>query len=365
MQHMPLKIRTSTLLTLIFITFGVIGCSSAPKDRFIPPVYPLPPDEPRFIYERTILGSANVEELSTAEKFRMMATGTSQSGVSMAKPFGIAAHKGKIYVSDTVHRAILLFDIQGKKFKKFGTEGAGQLAKPIGIDVDLNGNVYVADNTAKRVVMFDGDGNFIKALGGRDYLTRPSGVCVDTASKRAFIVDTGGVSNNDHRIQIFDIETGELIKTLGTRGREDGQFNLPLLCASDEKGSIYVVDAGNFRVQEFDTDGNHLLSHGKVGKNFGDFARPKGIGVDPEGNHYVVDTSFSNIQLFNSDGELLMFMGDPGPNIPGKYQLLSDVAIDEDGRIYLVDQFFRKIDVFRPYALTREEGYTAPDVNED
>jgi len=33
--------------------------------------------------------------------------------------------------------------------------------------------------------------------------------------------------------------------------------------------------------------------------------------------------------------------------------------VDEDGRIYLADQFFRKVDVFRPAQLEPREGFFA------
>jgi sugar lactone lactonase YvrE len=37
--------------------------------------------------------------------------------------------------------------------------------------------------------------------------------------------------------------------------------------------------------------------------------------------------------------------------------LPSGIAVDEDGRIYFVDQWFGRVDVFRPYPLKETEGY--------
>ena len=37
--------------------------------------------------------------------------------------------------------------------------------------------------------------------------------------------------------------------------------------------------------------------------------------------------------------------------------LPAGIAVDEDGRIYMVDQFFRKVDVYRPAAIGPQEGY--------
>ena len=82
--------------------------------------------------------------------------------------------------------------------------------------------------------------------------------------------------------------------------------------------------------------------------------------TDREGNVYVVDAAFGNFQVFNSDGELLMFVGDRSERDgPAKYMLPSGIAVDEDGRIYVVDQWFRKIDVYRPVGLTTSSGFLA------
>jgi hypothetical protein len=37
--------------------------------------------------------------------------------------------------------------------------------------------------------------------------------------------------------------------------------------------------------------------------------------------------------------------------------LPAGIDVDEDGRVYMVEQFFRKVDVFRPASITAEEGY--------
>jgi hypothetical protein len=37
--------------------------------------------------------------------------------------------------------------------------------------------------------------------------------------------------------------------------------------------------------------------------------------------------------------------------------LPAGLAVDEDGRIYMVDQYFRKVDVFRPVSLLADEGW--------
>ena len=44
-------------------------------EAFDPPVYPAAPDEPRFIFERSLRYNTNVEPLTTSKKLRRYATG--------------------------------------------------------------------------------------------------------------------------------------------------------------------------------------------------------------------------------------------------------------------------------------------------
>ncbi|HEY0722079.1 MAG TPA: 6-bladed beta-propeller [Gammaproteobacteria bacterium] len=336
------------------------GCASAPDKAFVAPVFPMPPEQPRFIYERTLISSADVEVLSSEEKFKMFATGVAKDARGLSKPFGVAVHRGRIYVTDTIQNAVVMFDIPGQKFTTFGISGVGILGKPLGIDIADNGEVYVVDSLGKRVVVYDGDGKYLRSLGGKENLERPSGVAVNREGTRLYVVDTGGVSSEKHCVQVFDALTGEFIRTIGKRGNEPGDFNLPLLASTDKDGNLYVMDSGNFRVERFDANGEFQHSFGKVGRNLGDFARPKGIDVDREGNVYVVDTSFGNFQIFDREDQLLLFIGErTEKNEPAKYILPADIEVDEDGRIYVVEQFFRRVDVFRPYGMKAEEGFAA------
>lgn len=322
-------------------------------------VFPPPPDEPRFVFERSIRSSADVTGESEESRLRRTLTGERATGEGLAKPYAVAVHKGRIFVSDTAERFVKVFDVPQARFFKIGDqEGEGQLAKPIGLDVDAAGNLYVADATRKQIVVFDRDGRFLRKIGGPKDFDRLSSVTVDPEGKRLYVVDIGGVSSENHRVRVYDGQTGRHIQDIGKRGSGPGEFNLPRDVAVGLEGRLYVVDGGNFRVQVFDREGRYLQSFGSVGKQLGNFARPKEIATDSEGNVYVADAAFGNFQIFNADGELLMFIGERGEkDQPARYMLPSGIYVDEDGRIYFVDQWFRRLDIYRPYRLKPEEGY--------
>ncbi len=347
---------------LLWLTLALAaGCASAPpQPAFKPPVYPPPPAEPRFIYERTLIYNDDVEEFTRAMRFKQYALGASRKLKGLVKPFDVAVRKGRVYVSDSVQRTVFLFDIPGRRFVEIGTEKPGLLVKPLGLDTAPNGDLYVSDITARRIMVYDANGRFLRAIGSKEQLRRPSDVALNRDGSRLYVVDTGGVDSQEHHVLVYDTASGELLDTIGRRGSQPGEFNLPVQLTIGRDDMLYVVDGGNFRVQVFGPGGDYRFSFGSVGRMPGQFARPKGIAADPDGRLYVVDTAFGNFQIFDPEGRLLLFIGERGQSgLPGKYMLPAGIDVDEDGRIYVVDQFFRKVDVFRPIGLAADEGHAA------
>lgn len=349
----------SGLVLFHLILLALTSCASkkidAPELRF-----PSPPNEARFIFERTLRTSTDVSGLGFMDKVRISLTGSSHVVDGLVKPFGVAVHQGRVYVTDTVARSVKVFDLAKLKYFELGTKGQGTLVKPLGIDVSSKGEVFVSDNTARRVVVFDRDGNYLRAIGGQDTLRRPSGLSVSPDGTLVYVVETGGVETQEHHLLIFDAQNGELLRKVGKRGKQNGEFNLPLQAATAPDGTVYVVDSGNFRVQAFTPSGNFKFSFGSIGRRSGQFSRPKGISTDPQGNIYVVDTAFGNFQIFSPDKQLLLFIGGRGQSGgPAEYMLPSGIDVDENGRVYVVDQFFRKVDIYRPAHLKPTDGFAA------
>lgn len=350
------------LLGAVLVT-ALTGCAAPPAAPAAPKdlVYPAPPDEPRFVFERTIRSSGDVIPLDKDSQMRRLVTGEDARGEPLSKPYAVAVSRGRIYVSDTVSRFVRLFDVPaGKQYRIGDDEGAGQLVKPIGLDLDAAGNLYVADIGTKAIMVYGPDRAFLRRIGSDKWFSRLTSVTVDPEGKRVYAVDLGGVSSEQHKVRVFDAVSGEHLQDIGKRGSGPGAFNLPRDLAIGLGGRLYVVDGGNFRVVVFDKEGKYLQHFGSVGKQYGQFARPKEVAVDRDGNVYVVDAAFGNFQIFNADGELLMFVGERSERDgAAKYMLPSGIAVDEDGRVYVVDQWFRKIDVYRPVALKAGEGFLA------
>jgi len=337
------------LFLFVFLVFliQISACSTVSKQTK-PIVWPKPPAEPRVIYELTLRNQSSLSVKQNEERLREIATGISSSDVqSLLKPYDVAAFGGLVVVSDSLMSSVHVFDVPRKKLFQMGWRGQGKLRKPLGVAIDSSQNIYVADAGLGRVVKFDKRGHFISFIGEQGDLSRISDVAVDDINNKIYVLDRGGVESVDHQVLVYSI-AGVRLGTIGKRGHKPGYFNHPNQLAVNSHGELFVLDAGNFRVQIFNSKGEYVRSWGKLGNQLGNLARPRGIALDAESNVYVTDGAYQNFQIFNSHGQLLLNIGSGGgQDLPGNFLLPAGIAIDETNRIYVVDQIRRKVDVLR------------------
>src|SRR5262249_49275432 len=79
---------------------------------------------------------------------------------------------------------------------------------------------------------------------------------------------------------------------------------------------------------------------------FGAQANPTGLGIDDAGNVYITDF-FGAVLKFSNDGVLLGKWGTQGAD-PGQFIYPSDVAVAQDGTIYVSEYGNRRVQVFDP-----------------
>jgi len=158
---------------------------------------------------------------------------------------------------------------------------------------------------------------------------------VDVAFDRdggLLVLDAG-----NNRVQRFD-SSGNLTSSWGSSGSRSGEFRAPGAIAVSPDGAIFVVDTGNHRVQKFDDQGNFLLQWGSLGSRAGDFKYPRDLDFDGDGNVWVVDAGNERVQKFDPFGRPLAEFGSSFGSRGGVFTGLVSVAWSDDrfGYIYLL-----------------------------
>jgi DNA-binding beta-propeller fold protein YncE len=252
-----------------------------------------------------------------------------------------------VYVSDMHNNRIQIFDTKGRFNSSWTDQGIkkGEFNHPGDIGVDaITGYVYVSDIDRNTIQKFDASGKFITKWGSTGtadgQFNQAGDIAVDTAKRFVYVTD---VHNN--RIQKFDTN-GNFITKWGSAGSGDGQFKFPTGITIDLDGMIYVADTFNDRIQKFDTNGNFITKWGSPGTRAGSFDRPDGITYDIDSDLlYVSDRKNKRIQVLTEDGDLFynLDLAKATNDVSIKPR---DVAIDRDGKLFVVDKDNNKIHVF-------------------
>jgi outer membrane protein assembly factor BamD (BamD/ComL family) len=102
----------------------------------------------------------------------------------------------------------------------------------------------------------------------------------------------------------------------------------PIDIAADGQGRLYILDGT--RVKRFNTAGDS-----SVGLIQSGLSKPIALDVDPMGNVYVLDRT-GKVDVFDAGGQKLESIG---PSLPGGGALSTakDIAVDDTGRLYLLD----------------------------
>ncbi len=124
----------------------------------------------------------------------------------------------------------------------------------------------------------------------------------------------------------------------GTPGSGTGQLSGPIGLAIDEASSdVYVADAGNNRVEEFDATGKYVATITGAETPAGSFSNPSGVAVDnsaspAKGDLYVMDVGHKVIDVFDSSGKYRSQITGAPSSFEGE---LAGVTVDASGDLWV------------------------------
>ena len=246
---------------------------------------------------------------------------------TMIKPAGIAVNsKGMIALANQDKHCIFIFDREGKFLRQLGCYGKypGELNKPADVTFVNEDEILVIDVSNHRIQQFNvHSGNFINSFGRFGYecgqFNTPRSVCMDC---KGHII----VTDFSHRVQVLTKDGVPILK-FGDSGPE--KLHFPVGCAY-YKDMFVVADSGNSCLKVFDSSGRFLRKIGEKGNEAGQFAKPWRLYVDIHGNILVGDRYSGHVQQFTIEGR---FTG----RTVTKLNFPSGIAQMPDGRILISD----------------------------
>ncbi|PIW28172.1 MAG: 6-bladed beta-propeller [Rhodospirillales bacterium CG15_BIG_FIL_POST_REV_8_21_14_020_66_15] len=319
------------------------------------PVWPLPPDAPRYAYAGTLIGERNFLKQEDKVKQKTKSFFAFVVGLVFGEPdyvelrrpvSGLVDKQGRILVVDASHKAVMVFDLKAKRLLKWErTSEYARFISPVAIADDGKGGVWVTDSEMGEAIRLDPAGAPIARLG-KGVLDRPTGIARNPDDGRIYISDTA--ANN---IKVFD-PSGRLIDTIGGPGVQAGEFNTPTHLYY-RSGRLYVADTLNFRIQVLDAQNDPKVAFGRVGIKVGNMTRPKGVSVGGDGRIYVVESYFDHLLVFTPSGQLLLPIGGTGRGA-GQFYLPGGVWTDNQNRVYVADMFNGRVSIFKELTAMEE-----------
>ena len=217
------------------------------------------------------------------------------------------------------------------------------LNNPCGIALNQSGEVVVTSPLGNCVSVFSQSGDKLRSFGtkgsGQGQFMHPYGVSVD-GEGNILVTD-----RDNHRIQKFTAE-GQFLTAVGTEGSGPLQFNEVWdIAINTSNKKVYVVDNSDHRIQVLNSGLTFSNTFGKHGRNIGEFDYPWAIACDSTGNVYVADSANNRIQVFTSTGIFLRMFGSYGKG-DGELSWPIGIALDVQDKVYVSENINHRISVF-------------------
>lgn len=144
------------------------------------------------------------------------------------KPWGVAiSMQGEVlvtehYANQEQEGQVSVFSSSGKKLQSCGSRGMGQeqVDGPCEVAIDAEGSILVVDNGNHRILKFTSDGQFLTTIGDKGseplQFNDPTGITFNASNNKLYVTE-------NHRVQVLNSDL-TFSSTFGQEGSGDGQF---------------------------------------------------------------------------------------------------------------------------------------------
>ncbi len=245
---------------------------------------------------------------------------------------------GRLLVSDYYRGTVLLVD-PGSLQPEAGFSVDGE-ALAVGL---WGGRIFVGNATTKTVEAYGANGRWRYSFGGGPGAVEdPTDLAIDRDLGLVFVVD-----GRKKQVKVFDV--------YGTLKQTIAGFDNPTGIAVDEgRHEVLVSDFGDLlgfrataRIRILDYYGKVLQEiSGQGSGGMGQFSRPQGLAVDERGRIYLVDALRGEVLIFDrTTGQQVGTLGSYGPG-PGQLTLPLDLVIGKKGEVFVTSYETARIEQF-------------------
>ena len=240
---------------------------------------------------------------------------------------------GRIYIAG--QNAIEI--VGGDKVSVTGT--------PTCLAVDEQGVLFAGFRDHVKVVSTDGKTSSWPSPGDKAHLTS-----IDVDALYVYVADAGSrmIWRYDRRNPDAEpLGIGEKDETNGVRG-----FFIPSpffdLAISRADGSLWAVNPGHHALENYRSDGMPLSmweASSMMIDGFSGCCNPSHFALMPDGSFVTAEKGLPRVKIHNVDGSLRCVVAVPDQFDEGVTGL--DVAVDDDGNIYVLDPSLNQVRVFK------------------
>ena len=213
----------------------------------------------------------------------------------MNGPWGIALHRGNIYVTALMSDVVFHFKME-QQIRHVATFGNGKgssnkrLNNPRGLTVSTDGDVFVADHNNHRIKILDQSLRFKRHVTHQS-MKLPRDVKLTRDEMYVLCYRSPCVLVLSH--------SGEMTRSLVTRGVGMQVYN-PLYFCLDAEQNVLISDYGAHDVKIFSKDGTYLHTVGQEGHERGMLYHPTGIALTKDLNLVIVSENNNfGLQIFS------------------------------------------------------------------